>query len=169
MVKISPISKYPVQEEAFVVRDLLKRTLERTEAIYERAGVPLPSRKYWALGQVAEDCDQVNVVFLNATLGTPGEQQTEPMPCNGPKFATVEVRITRNMVNSENNTPPSAARIEEASDWVAVDAWLLLDNLAVYDETLLGNRGSGVLATVATAPPSGNMQTTTLTLTLGIL
>lgn len=169
MVRITPISKYPVQDEAFGIRNLLKRTLERTEAIYERAGVPLPSRRYWALGQVAEDCDQVTVVFLNATLGTPGEQQTEPIPCNGPQFATVEVRVTRNMVNADNSTPPSPERIMEASDWVAVDAALLIDNLQDYDTTALGNRGSGVMANVAVAAPSGNLQTTTLTLTLGIL
>lgn len=170
MVTINPVSKYPVQPEAFHLRNLLQRLLEQTEAIYEAAGVPLPSRRYWCLGQAAEDCDQLTVVFQNMNLGTPGEQQQEPMNCHGPKFATVQINVTRNMVNSETSTtPPREDRIIAASEWMAIDAWLLMDNLKVYDVTSLGTPGAGVMATVTTPPPSGNVQTTTLTLTIGLL
>lgn len=169
MVTIASVSKFPVQPEAFYLRDLLQRLLETTESFYETAGVPLPSRRYWCLGEAAEDCAQLTVVFQNMNLGTPGEQQNEPMPCNGPRFATVQINVTRDIVNSENTTPPGADRIQASSEWMALDAWLLMDNLSAYDVGPYGTRGSGVLATVSTPKPSGNVQTTTLTLTIGLL
>lgn len=169
MVTIPPVSKFPVQPEALYLNEFLQRLLETTVGIYEAAGVPLPSRRYWCLGQAAEDCAQLTVVFQNLALGTPGEQQSEPSPCSGPKFATVQINVTRDMVNSDNSTPPSADRIQAASEWMGIDAWVLMDNLSAYDVTSYGTRGAGVLATVNTPAPSGNVQTTTLTLTIGMI
>lgn len=169
MVTINPVSKYPVDPEALHLNTFLQRLLDTTVGIYEAAGVPLPSRRYWCLGEAAEDCAQMTVVFQNMALGTPGEQQNEPTPCTGPKFATIHINVTRDMVNSENSTAPAADRIQMASEWMAIDAWLLMDNLSAYDVTALGTRGGGVLATVNTPKPSGNVQTTTLVLTIGLL
>ena len=48
------VSDYPINENAFALRDLLARTLETTVAVFESYGVPLPSRQYWCIGAPAE-------------------------------------------------------------------------------------------------------------------
>lgn len=168
MVVINPISKYPILPEALYIRDLLQRTLDRTVEIYDSYNVPLPTRRYWCLGQAAEDCAQVTVVFLSATLGLPGAQQQEPMNCTGPKFATIQVNVTRDIPQGPNGNPATPEKLQEASNWMAIDAALLIDNLQQYATTAFGAPGSA-LATVTTPAPNGFLQTTTLTLTVGML
>jgi len=169
VVKINPISNYAVSPDVLVLRNLLQRTLETTVAIFESYNVPLPLRQYWCLGQAAEDCAQVTVVYTGGYLGLPGGQQSEPQACNGPKSATILINITRDLPQGPNGNPATPTQIQEASDWGAIDAWVLLSELRNYDLSSLGTPGAGVTATVTVAPPSGFVQTTTLTLTQAVL
>ncbi len=169
MAKINPISSYPVSDDALYLGDLLQRLLDRTVEIFEANGVPLPTRRFWCLGQATEDCEQVAVVYQQTTLGLPGAQQQEPLPCNATRFFTVQLQVTRNYPIGLNGNPPTATQIQESSRWGASDATILIDNLQEYNRTPLGTPGGGVLATVAVAPPSGGVQTTTLTLQLAAI
>lgn len=145
-----------VQEEALNLKNMLDTVLERVEGVFTSYNVPLPSRRYWTMGQPVIDCEQLVISFIQMYLGTPGDQASTPQKCEMPRTAVFVVSIARPIpVVGQNGRAPSAEKIEEGSAISAVDAWVLMESMKAlepWDETSLG---MGVIATVDSPQTDG--------------
>jgi hypothetical protein len=149
---------------------LLSNVLSSVVGVYSTAGVALPERQYWTLASAPADCEQVVVIFIQAYVGPPGDQAARPSLCDGPKSAALQVVVTREIpVVSVKGKAPEPAQIEAAAEWLAVDAWLLLDAAASLEQwDANGGYGLGVIATVDAGEPQGGFQSVTLNVTMAI-
>lgn len=148
---------------------MLDRLLEKIVAAYEQANVPLPERRYWTLSTPAWDCEQLVLSFVQAYVGPPGDEASEPQHCNSPLSAAIDVQVVRCIPTiGARNRIPSAEQIQEGSKALLIDAYLLLDiskDLDVWDEF---GPGLGVIATVDVGEPQTGFQAVTLHLTAAI-
>lgn len=165
---MATIDGFAISDDALVLVNKLKFIKDTVVTVYESFGVPLPERRYYALNQPAEDCPQMVVSYMQSYLGTPGDQAADPQRCTGPRTGVFAITVTRKYPIGEQGKAVRPERIEEASDWGAIDSWVLLDSLKQFDEWEPGTPGLGVIATVDVAAPRGGLQTTTMTLTLGL-
>jgi hypothetical protein len=163
------IEKYPIDSEALGLKELLDTILAKVVAVYASYDVPLPSRQYWTFGQPAFDCEQIVVSFIQAYLGTPGNQASEPVPCSGPRSAVVQISVVRATATPSGSTGiPAADKIQAAAHWQAVDAWVLLDAIRQFNDWGDGLPGIGVIATVDGGTASGGFHDVSLQLTVGM-
>lgn len=158
-----------VSPDAKALAEFLQEVLDRVENVYDSFNMPLPTRRYWTLGDPAVDCEQLVVSFIQAYIGSPGDEATQPRRCRDPRSATVHVKVSREVpVVGPNGRPPSAEDIQYFSQLVGYDAWCLLEGAAALDPWESAGPGLGIIATVETGPPEGGFHTTTMTLTAGI-
>ncbi len=143
--------------------------LSRIETVFQSYNVPLPSRRYWTMGEVAVDCEQVVVNFLQMYLGTPGDEQSAPQRCHVPRTATVIISISRPVATvGQNGRPPSGDKITESSYTSAIDAWVLMECIREFDMWDDSGYGLGVIATLDSSGPEGGFQTVNMQLTLAV-
>ena len=143
--------------------------LSRIETVFQAYNVPLPSRRYWTMGEVAVDCEQVVVNFLQMYLGTPGDEQSAPQRCHVPRTATVVISISRPVATvGQNGRPPSGVKITESSYTSAIDAWVLMECIREFDMWDDSGYGLGVIATLDSSGPEGGFQTVNMQLTLAV-
>jgi hypothetical protein len=158
-----------VSSDALNLKNMMDGILERVCTVFQSYNVQLPARRYWTLGTPAIDCDQVVVSFNGMYLGAPGSQVGEPQRCHMPRTATVTITIARGIpVVGQNGRPPSAEKIELASSVSAIDAWVLMESLNLFDQWNDGSYGLGVIATVDVAEPEGGFQIVNMDLTLAV-
>lgn len=158
-----------VSPDARAISDFMQEILDRVVNVYESFNMPVPSRRYWTMGIPVVDCEQLVVSFVQAYIGSPGDEANEPRRCRDPRSATVNVRVSREVpVVGANGRPPSAEDIEAFSEVVAYDSWILLEGAANLDPWDAAGVGLGFIATVDVAAPEGGFQTTNLTLTTAI-
>ena len=163
------INKALVSSSAKNLAVFMEAILTQVVASYATYSMPLPSRRYWTLGQPVVDCEQVVVSFVQMYVGAPGDEATEPRRANDPRSATVNVSVSREIpVVGVNGRPPSAETIESASEIVAYDAWILIDIAKELDTWEASGYGMGVIATVEVLAPEGGFQTAVLTLTAAV-
>lgn len=158
-----------VAEGVFALRDRLRHTLEQTVAVYEQLNVPLPKRQYYRINRSSTDCEEVTVSYIQSYLGSPGDQASAPVYCHSPRTAVVEVAVTRNFDIGDGGKTISAQKLMASSDWPAVDAWILLNNIEQIASEPDDLGRPQVIATVTTDPPSGGLITTRLQLTYSVL
>jgi hypothetical protein len=122
------------------------------------------------MGQPAIDCDQLVVYFIEAFLGTPGEEIGQPQRCYVPRSATIGISIAREVPTvGVNGRAPSPEKIQEYSGKSAIDAWVLLESARkfdMWDES--GGYGPGVVVSLEVSPPEGGFQLVNMTLTMVI-
>jgi hypothetical protein len=158
-----------VLEDATNLRDMMSGVLERVENVFQSYNVSLPEKRYWMMGQPAIDCEQVVVSFLQMYLGTPGDQVGEPQRCHVPRSVTLTVSISRQTaIVNQNGRPPSREKIEQASNALAIDSWVLMDSVNLLDQWDDTGYGLGVIATLDVAGPEGGFHTTNLTITMAV-
>jgi hypothetical protein len=158
-----------VSEDALNLKYMMDGILEKVCTVFQSYNVQLPARRYWTLGSPAIDCDQVVVSFNGMYLGAPGSQVGEPQRCHMPRTATVTITVARNVpVVGQNGRPPAAEKIELASTVSAIDAWVLMESLNLFDQWNDGSYGLGVIATVDVAEPEGGFQIVSMDLTLAV-
>lgn len=158
-----------VSSDALHLKSMMDGILEKVCTVFQSYNVQLPARRYWTLGSPAIDCDQLVVSFNGMYLGPPGAQVGEPQRCNMPRTATVTITIARNVpVVGQNGRPPSAEKIEQASYASAIDAWVLMESLNLFDQWDDGSYGLGVVATVDVSEPEGGFQIVNMDLTLAV-
>lgn len=156
-----------VQSEALNLKVMLDRALEKVEAVFQSYQVPLPERRYWTIGAPAIDCEQLVVSFVQAYLGTPGDEAATPQRCHMPRSAVISISVAREIPTvGQGGRPPSGQTIEQASYISAVDAWVLLESLNQFDQWDEVGSGMGVIATVEGTTPAGGFQVTTMQLTM---
>jgi hypothetical protein len=158
-----------VLEDATNLRDMMDGILERVETVFQSYNVELPVRRYWAIGQPAIDCEQLVVSFLQMYLGAPGDEATSPQRCHVPRSAVVTISIARAVpIVSAGGRPPTPEKIQQSSATSAIDAWVLMDAVKLFDMWDGSGYGLGVIATVEITPPEGGFQSVTMNLTLAV-
>lgn len=158
-----------VDDAALNIVDFLDGVLERVEATFQSFNVPLPSRRYWTVGQTAIDCEQLVVTLVQVYLGPPGDQASAPQRCNMPRTAVLTVTIAREIpVVGQNGRPPSAEKITDGSKISAIDAYVLMSSINSLDMWETGGYGVGVIATADITPPEGGFQVVNMQLTMAI-
>lgn len=158
-----------VLEDATNLRDMMDGILERVETIFQSYNVELPQRRYWTIGQPAIDCEQVVVSFIQMYLGAPGDEATSPQRCNVPRSAVVTISIARAVpIVGMNGRPPSPDKIQQSAAVSAIDAWVLMDAVRLFDQWDGTGYGVGVIATVDITPAEGGFQTVNMNLTLAV-
>lgn len=162
------LSDYDVTETSFNIRDLMENVLQTTIGIYATAQMPLPAKQFWTMGQPAQDCEQLSVSFVQAYLGAPGDEASTPQRCETTRTVVLSISVGRCIPVGANGKPASAEKMMEFSQFQAVDAWLLIDNLQQYNTWGDYSQGPGVIATVDVPDPQGGYQAVNLTLTLAV-
>ena len=158
-----------VSEDAVNLRDMMEGVLERVQSIFQSYNVELPRRRYWTMSTPAVDCEQLVVYFQQLYLGAPGQEVGEPQRCHVPRSATLGISVSRETpIVSQNGRPPSPEKIEQSSEVMAVDAWVLMDSINLLDQWDETGYGVGVIATLDVSPPEGGFQTTTLLVTMAV-
>lgn len=156
-----------VSSEALNLKNLLDGVLEKTVSTFQSYNVPLPERRYWTLGEPAIDCDQLVVSFTQLYLGTPGDEASTPQRCHQPRSAVVTISLAREVPTSgQNGRPPSGQTIEEASYISAVDSWVLMESVNLFDQWDDVGFGMGVIATVEATTAAGGFEVVTMQLTM---
>lgn len=164
---ITPIAD--VDADALNLVQLMNGVLERAVSSFESYNVPLPTRRYWTMGQPTIDCEQLVVSFIQMYLGPPGDEASRPQRCNSPRSAVLQVSIARSVpVVSSHGKAPAADKIQEGSEISAVDAWTLMQAAADLDGWDDAGFGLGVISTVEAPVAEGGFQVVNMQLTLGI-
>ena len=165
----TPINKASVSSNAKNLAVFLQAVLDQVVSSYASYNMPLPSRRYYTLGQPAVDCEQLVVSFIQMYVGSPGDEATSPRRCNDPRSATLLVQVSREVPTvGTNGRSPSADAIQDGSEISAYDAWILLDSSRLLDRWDPANFGLGVIATVETNAPEGGFQTVSMTITMAV-
>jgi hypothetical protein len=159
-----------VDSEALNIVDMLDGVLDKIISTFQSYNVPLPVKRYWTVGQTAIDCPQLAVTLVQGYLGPPGNQQTSPQRCNVTRSAVLLITVAREVpVMSVNGRPPTADKITEGAKITAVDSWVLLQSLNLFDQwDGEYGYGIGVIGSVEIPPPEGGFQMVTMQLTMAI-
>lgn len=159
-----------VDEEAFNIVNMLDGILDRVVSTFQSYSIPLPSKRYWTVGQASIDCEQLAVTLVQGYIGPPGEQASSPQRCISPRSVTVLITIAREIPTmSVNGRPPTAQKIIDGAKIGAIDAWALLQSINLLDQWDGDNGyGLGVIGSVDVPPPEGGYQLITLELTMGV-
>jgi len=156
-----------VSAEALNLKNLMDGVLEKTIEVFEEYDVPLPTRRFWTVGEPAIDCEQLVVSFIQTYLGLPGNQASEPQRCQSPRSAVLTISISREIpVVGVNGKAPTGEKIEEASRIAVVDAWMFMELINKLDQWEPGEFGLGVIATADSSGFDGGFQTTAMQLTM---
>lgn len=158
-----------VSDDALNLQKMMQGVLERVQTVFQSYNVQLPSRCYWSMSQPAVDCEQLVISFLQLYLGPPGGQISQPMRCNVPRSATIQISISRaTPIVGQNGRPPSPDKIELASSIQAIDSWVLMESINLLDQWDENGYGVGVIATLDAGAPEGGFQTTVMTVTMAV-
>lgn len=158
-----------VDSEALNLKYLLDGVLERAVSVFQSYNVPLPTRQYWTVGEQAIDCEQLVLTFVQMYLGPPGDQASTPQRCHVVRTAVMTLSLSRSIPTvGQNGRPPSGDTIENAAKIAAVDAWVLMQSVNLFDMWEEGGFGVGVIATVDVPPPEGGFQTINMQLTMAV-
>jgi hypothetical protein len=158
-----------VDSEALNLKSLLDGVLERAVSVFQSYNVPLPTRQYWTVGEQAIDCEQLVLTFVQMYLGPPGDQASTPQRCHVVRTAVMTLSLSRSIPTvGQNGRPPSGDTIESAAQIAAVDAWVLMQSVNLFDMWEEGGFGVGVIATVDVPPPEGGFQTINMQLTMAV-
>jgi hypothetical protein len=146
-----------------------KLLLERVIAIYKEAGVPLPARQLWAVGDVPYECNMLLVSLEGLSEGLLNTENSVPNPCDTPVIAEFNITVVRCApVPDSRGTPPSPEKYAEAAEITSTDAYLLMKaacSLDMFGALIPGFVGSmGVESSVSIESAQGGVQAITLTL-----
>lgn len=148
---------------------LMEGVLDGVVRTYQTSGVSLPERRYWTLSPPAVDCEQLVVTFIQAYIGPPGDEASVPQRCDAVKTAVLQVQVHRCVpVASAKGKAPTPMSIIQASEQLAMDAYLLLDSANGLEQWDTIGPGLGVISTVEVTEPQGGYQGVILNLTLAI-
>jgi len=130
--------------------------MDKVIAVFGTAGIMLPDRKFFTVGQPVHDCEELVVVFESVRKGLPGGEG-DPTNCDMPSTATFSIHLVRCFPVPQNSpNPPPASTLTKNADGLMQDAWLLLgaiDELNRDPYTGLG----GMVYSVSVGEPQGGL------------
>lgn len=115
----------------------LRRLQESVESFFSQAGVPLPERRFIAVGDIGSqswDCEQLSFNFIKMYFGSPGEGEGTATGCPIALSGDFVIQLVRCAPTARTATrsnvkvlPPQVEAIEDATLVQAIDAQLLLE------------------------------------------
>jgi hypothetical protein len=160
-----------VLEQYSDVWDTLNHIKDTIETTYEQVGMPLPERRFVAVGNVADsvvvDCEQLNVNFIQSYFGNPGQPNVQLRGCELLKSGDFVVQVTRCVLPRTKSargglTAPSTEFLDEKALIQSIDSDLLLDASAAMSSA------QGVSASVAPGGVQGEYQSVQLNLSISL-
>jgi hypothetical protein len=143
--------------------------LHRVEEVYREAGVDLPDRRIWAVGEVPFDCNQLIVSLDGLREGLINTENQVPSPCEVPVMAEFNITVVRCApVPDSRGNPPTPKQYADFAAITSTDAYLLMKASCSFD--LFGALipgypgGMGVEASVSISNAQGGVQAVTLNL-----
>ncbi len=156
-------------EDALNLKNMLDGVVDRVISVYQSYNVPLPGRQYWTIGTPVVDCEQMVVAFNQLYLGAPGAPVGTPQRCNVPRTVTLTITIAREFpVVGQNGRPPSADKIQQASNMAVIDSWVLMESVRQFDMWDDTGYGLGVIATLDAQEPQGGFQMVSMEITMAV-
>lgn len=155
-------------EDLLRIAQEAEKILDITSAVFQENGIPLPERRFLAIGETAHDCEQVTVSFASAGLGMPGDGNPQRQSCSAASYnATFNIEIVRKTPQGTKTSggvkyvPPKATDLQAYGVPRMIDSWLLIKIAQKYEQTTLSRSST---YTVVAGPDSGGMQAIVLTL-----
>lgn len=147
---------------------------DRVVAIYEQAGIDLPERRVWVIGEGVFDCEQLIVAFTGLSEGLINAENPQRSPCEVFVNATFKITVVRCVPTADaRGNSPLVADMDAATDLSVIDAYLLMKSSCRFDmygadviglhPSALG--GMGVESSVEIEEPQGGFQAVTLNIT----
>jgi hypothetical protein len=160
------LTKYEIDEDALSLGEAMDNILAGLESAYNSFNVPLPTRRYWLIGDPAYDCEQATVSLMQVYLGTPGDEAVTPQACNGPKTMVVNISIVRKLNLKKNGSAPTADAIQKDSRWASVDMYVLMNSLSSLNGWGIGGATPQMIATVTANTHEGEYESVQAQLTM---
>lgn len=146
------------------IASVARLILERIVAMYEENDTPLPARRLITIGSVAVDDELVAVMFGGVSVGPPGNELNQPLRQEQPRSMVYNVELWRDTPSiTESGTAPQPQEIQDASEIIMHDAWLLLEAAYTADMT-----GVGIIANVTVLEPQGQLHGVAMNLELQV-
>lgn len=155
----------PGGPESRSIPEYLALVLDTVVGVFEQAGVDVPKRRYWTLGGVPADCEQLTVHLTQVYKGNPGDDPGQVQRCGSARSASLVVQLFRPVPTGNGQKPPSPEIIMREAEPSAIDAWLLLDAAEAIDAA---GWNTGLMAEVNVIDPSGGFVGLSMTLTAPI-
>lgn len=163
------ITQYQISEDAFFLSNTMDNVLKNLVATFESYNIPIPARQFWTTGEAVFDCEQVCLTLVGTYLGTPGNEALQALPCTNVKSMTVTVNIVRQQAPipvSNKLGIPTAGKIQNDAMWVAVDTWVIMDNL----QNLQSDPANTMAIATSTIPAAdGGFMCTSVTYTTALI
>ena len=171
------MAAYPCSDVNVDPRSLVRigeALLQRVQQVYHDAGIELPPRREWIMGDGVYDCEKLMVAFTGLREGMLNTESGPQSPCDVPVNATFQVTVVRcAAMPDDRGNPPDLAELTARTNASVIDAYLLMKascKLDMYGADVIGLHpgalgGMGVEATVDVAEPQGGFQAVTLNLT----
>jgi len=150
----------------------LRRLQSSVETVFAQAGVPLPERRFVAVGDVGTqswDCEQLSFNLIKVYFGTPGAGDTQATSgcalALAGDFVIQLVRCVPGAKATRSGTrmlPPEVEAIEAATLVQAVDAQVLLEAVLATESVQF------VKATATPTGAEGGMQAINVELSISL-
>jgi hypothetical protein len=160
------LSKYEIDEDALSLKEAMDQILANLESAYQSYNVPLPTRRYWLIGDPAYDCEQATVSLMQMYLGMPGDEATTPQACSGPKTIVINISIVRKLNLKKDGSTPGPDVIQKDSEWAAVDMYVLMNSLSSFDAWTFNGGAPSAIATVTANSHEGGYESVQAQLTM---
>lgn len=144
----------------------LDELLERVVSAFSAAGVQLPERRFWSVGEQPVDCEQLVISLSRTYTGTPGDEATTPQQCNNSVTAEVTVAVWRCIPTPTGRRTPSPREMSSAWKQLTIDGWVMQDAAAQNAFDLWG--GSGTVSTLEFSNAQGGYQAAVMTLEFAV-
>lgn len=118
-----------------------EKILDVVIAVFQENDVPLPERRFLAIGETSHDCEQLSVSFTSVGVGMPGDDFPPMQSCTTTAYnATFNIEIVRctpvgkKTSGGAKYTPPTAVQLQDYGVPRLVDSWLLVKAAQRYNE-----------------------------------
>lgn len=146
------------------IASVARLILERIVTMYEANNTPLPARRLITIGSVAVDDELVAVMFGGVSVGPPGNEMDRPLRQEQPRSMVYNVELWRDTPSiTESGNAPAPEDIQDSSELIMHDAWLLLEAAYTADMT-----GTGIIANVSVLEPQGQLHGVAMNLELQV-
>jgi len=144
---------YMTDRNGPVISQFMDFALAQVISEYASYGVPLPSRKYWTVGQEAFDCEQAVLSVQTTTLGTTSFP-AEISKCSGPRMLSFNFQVVRCApVSGGRSRAPSAKSLQSASVPAAMDMEIMIYGLPARFDVYQ----SGIIASATATSSEGGL------------
>lgn len=149
----------------------LNRILETVETYFEQAGVPLPTRRFVAVGDVASnvwDCEQLSVNLVNMYLGTPGTPSVQPRGCELAMSGDFVVQLVRCVPTPKVAAAGRTVKSIPVADLLSIAEVEAIDCQLLLEASWGVSSAQGVVSSIAPTGVEGSYQAVAMTMSVSL-